>query len=93
MRRNVELEAETGRNHQKIQNETLEDDVCACCFVGITYRPWSVRLLPTLSTMSEKRAIATLAGAVLLSTLTIWAVHFQQHQEREVTSNATVSLI
>jgi hypothetical protein len=44
-------------------------------------------------TMSEKRAIATLTGAVLLSTLTIGAVHFQQHQEREVTSNATVSLI
>ncbi|EDR14580.1 uncharacterized protein LACBIDRAFT_305324 [Laccaria bicolor S238N-H82] len=33
--------------------------------------------------MSEKRAIATLTGAVFLSALTIWAVHFQQHQERE----------
>lgn len=54
--------------------------VCACASTSI------------LSTMSEKRAIATLTGAVLLSTLTIWAVHFQQHQEREVISNATVSL-
>ncbi|KAF9477597.1 hypothetical protein BDN70DRAFT_810420 [Pholiota conissans] len=32
--------------------------------------------------MADRRAKATLAGAVLFCTLTIVAVHFQQHQER-----------
>ncbi len=34
--------------------------------------------------MRESRARATLIGAVFLSSLTIWAVHFQQQQERKV---------
>jgi len=33
--------------------------------------------------MREGRARATLIGAIILSSLTIWAVHFQQDQERE----------
>ncbi|KAF9454302.1 hypothetical protein P691DRAFT_797855 [Macrolepiota fuliginosa MF-IS2] len=33
--------------------------------------------------MREGRARATLIGAIVLSSLTIWAVHFQQNQERE----------
>ncbi|KAF8892239.1 hypothetical protein BD779DRAFT_1511785 [Infundibulicybe gibba] len=33
--------------------------------------------------MREAGAKATLFGAVLLSSLTIWAVHFQQGQERD----------
>ncbi|KXN87436.1 hypothetical protein AN958_08867 [Leucoagaricus sp. SymC.cos] len=33
--------------------------------------------------MRESRARATLLGAILFSSLTIWAVHFQQDQERE----------
>ncbi|TFK39831.1 hypothetical protein BDQ12DRAFT_603017 [Crucibulum laeve] len=33
--------------------------------------------------MSERRAKTVLLGAVLLSSFTIWAVHFQQDQERE----------
>jgi protein PET117 len=34
--------------------------------------------------MQERRARLTLLGAVLFSTFTIWAVHYQQDQEREV---------
>jgi len=34
--------------------------------------------------MQEKGAKATLLGAVLFTTFTIWAVHWQQDQEREV---------
>jgi len=34
--------------------------------------------------MASRTAKATLIGAVLFSTLTIWAVHFQQQQERDV---------
>ncbi|KAJ6619885.1 hypothetical protein B0H10DRAFT_1127779 [Mycena sp. CBHHK59/15] len=34
--------------------------------------------------MSSRAAKATLAGAIVLSTLTIWAVHFQQEQQHEV---------
>ncbi|KAJ7170479.1 hypothetical protein C8R43DRAFT_875818 [Mycena crocata] len=33
--------------------------------------------------MSSHRAKATLAGAIALTTLTIWAVHFQQEQQHE----------
>ncbi|KAF5373321.1 hypothetical protein D9615_007420 [Tricholomella constricta] len=33
--------------------------------------------------MQNKGAKLTLLGAVLVSSLTIWAVHFQQDQERE----------
>ncbi|KAF5362258.1 hypothetical protein D9756_002321 [Leucocoprinus leucothites] len=33
--------------------------------------------------MRESRARATLFGAIIFSSLTIWAVHFQQDQERE----------
>jgi len=33
--------------------------------------------------MADRRAKATLIGAVVFSTLTIWAVHFQQQQERD----------
>ncbi|KDR80699.1 hypothetical protein GALMADRAFT_61615 [Galerina marginata CBS 339.88] len=33
--------------------------------------------------MADRRAKATLFGAVLFSSVTIWAVHFQQHQERD----------
>ncbi|KAJ7130638.1 hypothetical protein C8R44DRAFT_613897 [Mycena epipterygia] len=33
--------------------------------------------------MSSPRAKATLATAIALSTLTIWAVHFQQEQQHE----------
>ncbi|PPQ69822.1 hypothetical protein CVT26_014200 [Gymnopilus dilepis] len=33
--------------------------------------------------MADRRAKATLIGAVIFSSLTIWAVHFQQQQERE----------
>lgn len=54
---------------------------CECC------RPSFRRLLyltqvPTF--MGNRAAKATLFGAVLLSSFTIWAVHFQQDQEREV---------
>jgi len=31
----------------------------------------------------ERRAKVTLMAAILFSSLTIWAVHFQQQQERE----------
>lgn len=34
--------------------------------------------------MRESRARATLLGAIIFSSITIWAVHFQQDQEREV---------
>jgi len=34
--------------------------------------------------MASRTAKATLIGAVLFTTLTIWAVHFQQQQERDV---------
>ena len=34
--------------------------------------------------MAGRAAKATLIGAVMFSTLTIWAVHFQQQQERDV---------
>ena len=34
--------------------------------------------------MASKKAKATLFGAVLFCSLTIFAVHFQQHQERDV---------
>ncbi|KAF8159481.1 hypothetical protein B0H34DRAFT_796725 [Crassisporium funariophilum] len=33
--------------------------------------------------MADRKAKATLFAAVLFSSLTIWAVHFQQHQERD----------
>ncbi|KAL9713530.1 hypothetical protein Ac2012v2_003141 [Leucoagaricus gongylophorus] len=33
--------------------------------------------------MRESRARATLLGAIIFSSITIWAVHFQQDQERE----------
>ncbi|KIM44695.1 hypothetical protein M413DRAFT_67565 [Hebeloma cylindrosporum] len=33
--------------------------------------------------MAGRMAKATLFGAVIFSTLTIWAVHFQQQQERD----------
>ncbi|KAJ7091444.1 hypothetical protein B0H15DRAFT_737071, partial [Mycena belliarum] len=33
--------------------------------------------------MSSRRAQATLAAAIALSSLTIWAVHFQQEQQHE----------
>ncbi|KAF8906258.1 hypothetical protein CPB84DRAFT_1770376 [Gymnopilus junonius] len=33
--------------------------------------------------MADRRAKATLISAIILSSLTIWAVHFQQQQERE----------
>lgn len=39
--------------------------------------------------MAERRAKATLIAAVLFSSLTIWAVHFQQQQEREVSQLQT----
>ena len=34
--------------------------------------------------MASRTAKATLIGAIVFSTLTIWAVHFQQQQERDV---------
>jgi len=34
--------------------------------------------------MAERRAKVTLMAAVLVSSMTIWAVHFQQQQEREL---------
>lgn len=34
--------------------------------------------------MADRMAKATLVGALIFSSLTIWAVHFQQQQEREV---------
>lgn len=37
-----------------------------------------------LRPMSQRRAAATLLGAVVFSTLTIFLVHYQQNQEREV---------
>ncbi|TFK64111.1 hypothetical protein BDN72DRAFT_723289, partial [Pluteus cervinus] len=33
--------------------------------------------------MRERRAAVALAGAILFSSFTIWAVHYQQEQERE----------
>ncbi|KAF9530463.1 hypothetical protein CPB83DRAFT_892742 [Crepidotus variabilis] len=33
--------------------------------------------------MSNLKAKATLAAAVVFSSFTIWAVHYQQHQERD----------
>ncbi|KAF4610682.1 hypothetical protein D9613_006996 [Agrocybe pediades] len=33
--------------------------------------------------MADKKAKITLGAAVLFSSLTIWAVHFQQQQERD----------
>jgi protein PET117 len=34
--------------------------------------------------MAERWAKVTLMGAVLFSSITIWAVHFQQQQERDI---------
>ncbi|KAF9006110.1 hypothetical protein BDQ17DRAFT_1225397, partial [Cyathus striatus] len=40
--------------------------------------------------MNERLAKATLLGAVFLSSLTIWAVHYQQEQERETMYNGVL---
>jgi len=40
----------------------------------------------------SRTAKFTLLGAILLSSFTIWAVHFQQDQEREVSIDLRVTI-
>ena len=68
----------------------LEGGVCVCCDGSVRRLDQIQPILLTHHPIMSRKATATLLGAVFLSSFTIWAVHFQQEQERKVSKPTAV---